>query len=159
MDFPKNIRDLEKRIADIESSAMISSNEIERLKIENQEKEAIIEILNGLVDSLECSNPGESRAAYFFLNAGQRVVVQGFLPDNTISKKTFGNYKVVKLSDIDKGECLKCKSSQPVIERYIRVSEVYGDWAGGNTEWVRQYFILCLSCNLRTTVELYGSAD
>ncbi|OGZ42170.1 MAG: hypothetical protein A3C80_02015 [Candidatus Ryanbacteria bacterium RIFCSPHIGHO2_02_FULL_45_43] len=171
MGFPTNIEVLKNSIATRRNAARTASDEASHRERENQENQAIAEILNRLLSSWRDSDPGKYGDAFFFLDATlrKRVVVQEFLADGTKvyqTRQEWGEYdrtrswedakydgvpywySVVTLSDVGRGECLKCKSLQPVVEHYVQAY----DSPEGDV-WLKKHLVLCLDCNLTTTLE------
>lgn len=177
MGFPTNIEVLKGSIAVRQDAAEKASQEAGRRKKERRKNQEIAEILSGLLESWQDSDPGKYGDAFFFLNANlrRRVVVREFLADGVKVYRTRREwdkydrtrswhgaaydgvpywYPVVNLSDVGRGQCAKCKSPQPVVERYV---QTYDSPEGD--AWLKEHFVLCLDCNLTTTLKSRTSDD
>ncbi|OHA71226.1 MAG: hypothetical protein A3H01_00705 [Candidatus Wildermuthbacteria bacterium RIFCSPLOWO2_12_FULL_40_9] len=175
MGFPTNIEALRANIealravvATRQNAVKVASDEVVRQERRCQENQAIVEILNDLLNSWQDHDPGKNHDVYFFLDAylRQRVVVREFLPDDAKVYQTRKEweeydrtrswhganydgvpywYPVVNLDAAGKSECSECKSVQPVVEHYV---QTYDSPEGD--EWLKEHLVLCLDCNSTT---------
>jgi thiol-disulfide isomerase/thioredoxin len=170
MSFPANVETLLATIATRQGFAQLAVDEAVCLEQERGQNQVIVDILNGLLDSWAYSDPGKYQDAYFFLDASllRRVVVREFLTEGTkvytrqewnergLTAPSHGanydavpyRYPLVNLGVIGKSECPKCKTAQPVVEHY---AQTYDSPEGD--EWLREYLVLCLDCNLPTVLK------
>jgi hypothetical protein len=132
---------------------------------------AIADVLQGLLRSWQERNPGKHGGAFFLIGIDlrSRVVAHQFVPKGTKVNMTSKEWKelekaktshdapyqgvppwysVVSLSAVAKSECKWCKTELPIIES---LEQTEGSWDGDT--WVRERFVLCLDCDLKTLLQ------
>lgn len=177
MAFPTSIKALKSAITArqnaarrAEKNSVPHEKEIQKNETVAEKNLAIARILKELAESWRQPDPGKYQDAFFFLDVTRkRVVVQEFLARKTKRYRTREEwerflglrrchtvpydgvpyyYPVVGLSDVCKEPCAKCKSMRPVVERYV---QTYDSPEGD--DWLKEHLVVCLDCNLITTLE------
>lgn len=160
----------EKTIQDIITQKRSELEEIQRQFGHNA---LILKTLDELRNSWRRRNlgwPGHWGGNFFLrhtCDSGfQRVVASELLPEGVVcsSAKEWEEYKktviypdkfqkvpfyfpVVKLSEIARGLCKECQTSQPMMENYFGSSDI-----SEMDRWIRRRYVFCVSCGSFTEI-------
>lgn len=178
MIFPKNIEQFQLAKLKAAEMAAQTHRNANLLKKQADAYDEIMIVLNGILTSWQEVDPGKSRGVYFFLSAvrpNDRVVVRELIQKSSIcnTPKEWDNYRknrekgywqpyekvpyhysVVYFDDVRKARCLNCKTQQPVIEHYVQTF----DGPDGD-EWLKEHFVLCLRCSVKTILSSETSCE